>query len=84
MTVTFTLVGATPSKLYQVAIQFFCTTVPGNFGQFPNFYGAGNCQPVAKQGMTKTVAEAGLGVVTTDMNGNGSVTVVVGPIAAGT
>jgi hypothetical protein len=84
MTVTFTLVGATPSKLYQVAIQFFCTTFPGNFGQFPNFYGAGNCPSYTKQGVTKTVAEAELGVVTTDIHGNGTFSVVVGPIAAGT
>jgi hypothetical protein len=32
MTVTFTLAGATPTKLYQVALNFFCTTFPATFG----------------------------------------------------
>ena len=31
LSVTFTLVGATPSKLYQVGIVPFCTTFPATF-----------------------------------------------------
>src|SRR5215813_601057 len=31
MTVTFSLVGATPDKLYQVGIHLFCTNAPGTF-----------------------------------------------------
>jgi hypothetical protein len=46
--------------------------------------GSGTCQPTTRQGVTETIAGVALGVVTTDMNGNGSFTVVVGPIAAGT
>jgi hypothetical protein len=84
LTVTFTLAGATPSKLYQVGINFICTTFPATFGQFPVVGGGGTCQPATRQGVTETIAGVDLGVVTTDMNGNGSFTVVVGPITAGT
>lgn len=84
LSVTFTLVGATPSKLYEVAIDFVCTTFAATFGQFPVVGGGGTCQPATRQGVTENLAGVVLGVVTTDMNGNGSFTVVVGPIAAGT
>jgi hypothetical protein len=85
LTVTFSLAGATPSKLYQVGIVVFCTTFPPKFGQFPtNSAPNGNCTPFTRQGVTKTAAAVELGVVTTDTNGNGSFAVVVGPIAAGT
>jgi len=84
LTVTFKLVGAKPSKLYQVGINFFCTTFPATFGQFPVDGGGGTCMSITRQGVTKTVAGLELGVVTTDRLGNGSFTVVVGPIASGT
>jgi hypothetical protein len=85
LTVTFTLVGATPSKLYQVGIGFFCTTFPATFGQFPVFNtSGGNCESGTEQGVTKTEAGVSLGVVTTDIHGNGSFAVVVGPILSGT
>jgi hypothetical protein len=82
--VTFKLVGATPNKLYQVSADFLCTTFPATFGQFPVFSNGGNCYAVTDQGVTVTMAEVQLGVVLTDLYGNGSFTVVVGPIAAGT
>ncbi|HWZ81380.1 MAG TPA: hypothetical protein VNW47_02085 [Terriglobales bacterium] len=84
LTVTFTLVGATPSKLYQVGIVPFCTTFPATFGQFPVDQGGGTCQSLTRQGVTATAATIELGVVTTDLHGNGSFTVIIGPIAAGT
>lgn len=83
--VTFNLVGARPSKLYQVGATFFCTTFPATFGQFPNDTpGGGSCVAGTRQGVTKTTAGVEFGVVTTDINGNGSFSVVVGPIAPGT
>jgi hypothetical protein len=84
LSVTFTLVGATPSKLYEVGVDFVCTTFPATFGQFPVVGGGGTCQPATRQGVTENVAGVVFGVVTTDMNGNGSFTVVIGPVAAGT
>jgi hypothetical protein len=84
LSVTFTLVGATPSKLYQVGIDFFCTTFPANFGQFPVDGGGGTCTQLTRQSVTATLATVELGVVTTDIHGNGSFTVVIGPVAAGT
>jgi hypothetical protein len=84
LSVTFTLVGATPSKLYQVGINIFCTTFPATFGQFPVDGGGGTCQTLTRQGVTKTLVAVELGVVTTDMNGNGSFMVSIGPVAAGT
>src|SRR5271169_5959115 len=64
LSVTFTLVGATPSKLYEVGILFFCTTFPATFGQFPTVGGGGTCQPGTRQGVTETVAGVDVGVVT--------------------
>jgi hypothetical protein len=85
LTVTFTLAKATPNKLYQVALQLFCSTSPATFGNYPVvFLNGGNCVSVTKQGVTKTTAAVELGVVTTDIHGNGSFKVVVGPIASGT
>jgi hypothetical protein len=85
MSVKYTLMGATPNKLYQVGITFFCTTFPTTFGQFPiNRAPSGNCTQYTEQGVTKSIALAELGVVTTDINGDGSFTVVVGPIVSGT
>jgi hypothetical protein len=84
LSVTFKLVGATPSKLYEVGIDSYCITFPATFGQFPVVGGGGTCQPATRQGVTENIAGVDLSVVTTDMNGNGSFAVVVGPIAAGT
>jgi hypothetical protein len=84
LSVTFTLVGATPNKVYQVGIVPFCTTFPATFGQFPVDGGGGTCTPITRQGVTATAVTVELGIVTTDMNGNGSFTVAIGPIAAGT
>jgi hypothetical protein len=84
LSVTFTLVSATPSKLYQVGIVPFCTTFPATFGQFPVDLGGGTCTQLTRQGVTATAVTVELGVVLTDIHGNGSFTVVIGPVAAGT
>jgi len=82
--VTFKLRGATPSKLYQIGLQLFCTTFPATFGQFRTDQTTdGNCAQFTRQGVTKTSASVQVGVVTTDIHGNGSFS-VVGPIASGT
>jgi len=83
LTVTFTLKGATPSKLYQVGIHIFCDTFPTTFGQFPVGGGGGACQPLTRQNVTKDAVAVEFGVVTTDLHGNGVFKVVVGPIASG-
>jgi len=82
---TFTLVGARPEKLYQVAALFFnqCPTVPANFGQFPEV-GDFGCAAYTRQGVTLSTSSTELGVVTTDASGNGSFSIVVGPLASGT
>jgi hypothetical protein len=84
MTVTYKLASATPNKLYQAGIHIFCTTFPATFGQFPTDTGGGDCASYTEQGVTKSAAGLFVGVVTTDIHGNGSFTVTVGPIAAGT
>jgi len=84
VTVTFKLVAATPSKLYQVGVHIFCSTFPASFGQFPVAGGAGACPAITRQGVTETIKAVEFGVVTTDIHGNGSFTVVVGPVASGT
>jgi hypothetical protein len=84
LSLTYKLVGATPNKLYQVGIVVFCTTFPQTFGQFPTGVN-GNCDTITRQGVTKTSTQLiNFGVVTTDIYGNGSFAVVVGPIASGT
>ncbi len=35
ITFTCNLVRATPTKLYQIGLNFFCSTFPATFGQFP-------------------------------------------------
>ncbi|MGH9646235.1 MAG: hypothetical protein ACRD4E_05395 [Bryobacteraceae bacterium] len=84
LTVTFSLTGATHNKLYQVGIHMFCSTAPSSFGQFPVTSNGGNCIPLTRQGVSKSVAAVEFGVVTTDKTGKGSFKVVVGPIASGT
>jgi hypothetical protein len=84
LSLTFTLKGATPSKLYQMSIHFFCSTFPATFGQFPTETSGGACVSITRQGVTASVAAVELGVVTTDMHGNGTFNVVIGPVAPGT
>jgi hypothetical protein len=85
LTVTYTLVGAIPGKLYQVDLAFFCSTFASAFGQFPVQGLSGNdCQTITRQNVTASAAYAEVGVVTTDLNGNGVFAVTIGPIAAGT
>ena len=84
LTLTYKLVGARPSKLYQVALNFFCDTFPATFGQFPVDAGGGACFTLTRQGVTKTAAEVEVGVVTTDSHGNGTVTIAITGVASGT
>jgi len=85
LTVTFTLVDATPTKLYQMSLNFFCSTFPATFGQFPTEENSdGTCLTLTRQGVTATSAEVEVGVVLTDIHGNGTLTVVIGPIPSGT
>jgi len=85
LTLTFTLVGAAPTSLFQLSLNFFCTTFPATFGQFPNDTpGGGSCESATRQGVTETIAEVEVGAILTDINGDGSLTVVIGPVASGT
>ena len=85
ITVKVTLVGGMPDNLYQVALNFFCSTFPSTFGQFPTEdNGDGSCITISRQGVSENIAEVELGVVLTDMNGNGSFSVVIGPVPSGT
>jgi hypothetical protein len=84
LTVTFNLMHAQPSKLYQVGAHIICTTFPATFGQFPTSNGGGSCPMITKQGVTRGVVAIEMGVVTTDLHGNGTFKVVVGPITSGT
>jgi hypothetical protein len=83
LTVTFTLASANPNKLYQVGINFFCTTFPATFGNYPVDGGGGTCNTITRQGVTLSITALELGVVTTDEHGKGSFKVVIGPIAPG-
>lgn len=83
LTATFTLIGAAHDKLYQVGIHIFCSTFPPTFGQFPA-NPSGACGSITRQGVTRKVSSVEFGVVTTDIHGNGSFRVVVGPIAPAT
>jgi hypothetical protein len=84
LTVTYKLVGATPSKLYQVALNFFCDSFPATFGQFPVDGGGGTCFTLTRQNVTKSAAEVEVGVVTTDAHGNGTLAVAITGVASGT
>jgi hypothetical protein len=85
ITFTFNLVGATPGQLYQVALNFFCTTFPSTFGQFPVEENSdGTCISLTRQSVTATVAEVEVGVVATDLHGNGKFSVAIGPVPSGT
>lgn len=52
-------------------------------GQFPTDVGGGACHAITRRGVTETIVSVEFGAVTTDIHGNGSFTVVVGPIASG-
>ena len=84
LTVTYNFVKAQPNKLYQVGAHIVCTTFPATFGQFPTSNGGGSCPMITKQGVTRGVVAVEMGVVTTDLHGNGTFKVVVGPITSGT
>jgi hypothetical protein len=81
LTLTMNLVSATPTKLYQVGFDFFCSTFPSTFGQFPP---NGNCIPQTHQGVTMNDAWVEVGAVLTDVHGDGSFKVVIKGIAPGT
>ena len=83
LTVSFLLVHANPNKLYQMSAHFFCTTFPATFGQFPNANPSSSCTPLTRQGVTKHATAVEFGVVRTDINGNGTFDVDIGPIASG-
>jgi hypothetical protein len=81
--VTFKLVGAKPNKLYQVGVVIMdCSTEPRFFGQFP--FASTTCATSTKQGVTDTVDNVQLGVILTDIHGDGSVVVANPRIASGT
>ena len=74
LTVTFGLVGARPSKLYQVSINFFCNRFPATFGQFPTDGGGGPCQSLTRQGVTRTLPRSKSVWLLTDVHGDGTLT----------
>ena len=80
LSVTFTLVGATPSKLYQVGIVPFGASFAATFGQSPVDSG-GACAGDHSQNVSATATTVELGVATTDIHGNGSFALVIAPIA---
>jgi hypothetical protein len=84
LTVTYKLVGARPSKLYQVGVTVYCPSgsAPATFGQFPVIPDA--CSTASRQGVTANVYVVELGVVTTDAHGNGLLAVAVNGLAADT
>lgn len=83
LTVNYILVGANKSKLYETGIYLFnvCGSKPPTvFGRFP----LEGCDTITRQNVTATVGPTDIGVVTTDIKGNGSVAVNLGPIKPGT
>jgi hypothetical protein len=80
LNVVFTLIGGKPNKLYQVGYHIFnFSDCPGSFGQFRNI----GCSAVTLGGVTRSMACIEFGVVTTDMSGNGSFKVSIGPLPPG-
>jgi len=68
-----------------MSLNFYCTKFPLDFGQFPiDGPFDGTCTSLTRQGVTKNVAETEIGVILTDKNGKGSVSVVIGPVQTGT
>jgi hypothetical protein len=85
ITLTYNLVGGMATNLYQLSTNFFCTTFPKTFGQFPTEENSdGTCQSLTRQGVTKTSAEVEVGAILTDVHGNGSYRIVVSPVPSGT
>lgn len=73
LSVTFTLAGMQPSRLYQVGLHLFpadCVGAPRGFGNFP----ASPCVRLTREGRTAHASAVELGVVLTDGGGNGTVT----------
>jgi hypothetical protein len=78
------MVGATPTKAYQVTVGIFCTNEPPNFGRFPIASGQqGACQVITRQGITAAQVAAEVGAIVTDSTGNGSFTVTTGALPKG-
>lgn len=84
MATTVTLHGATPTKLYEVAIIFFdqCPTPPKQFGRFDDFADF-TCAAYTRQNVTASTSSVDFGAILTDASGTGSVTVSLGKVAAG-
>ena len=78
--ITYVLRSARPNWQYQVGVHIF-DRCPTTFGQFPSL---GPCESVTRQDVMRVVAGIELGVVTTDINGNGLFTVLVNGIQVGT
>jgi hypothetical protein len=84
LSMTFVLNSATPSKLYQMHVNFFCTQgdVPKKtFGRFPI---DAPCADLTRQGVTAEILAVELGTVLTDAKGTGSFQVVVDHVKSGT
>lgn len=79
MTIVYTLKGAVPNKLYQVGVLLRKPNCHLTFGNYPT----GGCTRRVYQGVIRWARNAEFGVVTTDMFGNGTFRVTVGPIASG-
>ncbi len=80
LSITYNLRGATPNRQYQVGIHVV-DRCDKNFGRFPVL---GRCNVIRRQGVAKHVEAIELGAVTTDSAGNGSFSVLVTNIEAGT
>lgn len=81
--VVYSLKGARPNTSHNVGLHLFWDStsqcIP-NFGQFPRF----NCFFAVRQSFGSVVQGHNLGVLTTDSEGNGNLTVLVKGIAPGT
>lgn len=80
LSITYNLRGATPNRQYQVGIHVF-NRCDQTFGRFPVL---GRCNFIKRQGVTRQVEAVELGAVTTDAAGNGSFSVLVTDMEAGT
>jgi hypothetical protein len=79
----YMLHGATPNRMYQVGIHllnFACVPTFGQIAQPPVHV----CGPATRQGATEEIEPFELGVVATDAQGNGMLTVDIEQIASGT
>jgi hypothetical protein len=80
LTVTFSVRGAVPNKLYQVGVHLGCTNQP-RFGQFPSGL---PCSTITRDGNSHSIQAAELGVMTTDATGAGSTIVTVRQLPSAT